>query len=377
MLETIREFAAERLEESGEDDVVRRAHVDFFLALAEAAEPALWGPEQAAWLGRLEDDRDNLRAALAWSLDRGTAEAETGLRLATALSMFWWLRGPLSEGSGRLAQALALSGKAPAASRLRALDGASGLAYQQGDLPRTIAFAEEMLALARQIGDAASTSRSLEQLAVAAQALDDHARAVRLYEELQAVSLERGDPQGEATANLGLGWSLHARGDHVAAAVRLAAALDGFRRLGDHNRTAMALLLDALAGRDTGALGTAAVRFREAIALLDEIGDTVHLVGVVAGLASAAAIDRRSTPAARLFGAAEALSEAVGAPFPTWFPPERARCEKAIADARTALGSAAFSVAWDAGRALPQEAAIAEALALADEIAAAVEKADA
>jgi tetratricopeptide (TPR) repeat protein len=333
------------------------------LALAETAEPGSTGADQAARLERLEAERDNLRAALAWNMEQGRTEAS--LRLATALSMFWWLRGPLSEGASWLARALERGSDAPAELRARALDAASGLAYQQGDFGRVIALEEEMLALARGFDDTALVARGLAQLAVAVQAQDDHARAVALYEELLALARESGDAQGEATAYLGLGWSLHLQGDHARAAMRLAEALDGFRMLGDQNRVVMALLLDAVAARDTGARERAASRFREAVALLAEIGDTVHLVGVVASLATALAAWGWPDSAVRLFGAAEAMSEAVDAPFPTWFPAERTRCEEAIAAARAALGEEVFGDEWKAGRALPMEAAVDEALALA------------
>ena len=131
MLETIREYALERLEESGEAEAVRRAHAEYYLALAERAEPELTGPEQACWLDRLEAEHANLRAALGWAQTQGPASA-IGVRLVGALWRFWYLRGYLGEGRAAAEAALAAGG-GTLAERAKAFYAAGGFAQEQGD----------------------------------------------------------------------------------------------------------------------------------------------------------------------------------------------------------------------------------------------------
>jgi hypothetical protein len=146
LLETVRAYAWERLEESGETAGMVRAHADLYQALAEAAAPELTGPEQAAWLAQLEAEHDNLRAVLRWATASGAGE--TGLRLAGALWRFWAIRGHLREGQGWLVGLLAPDARGvPAAVRARALNGAGNLAHLHGDYARARAWHEEALAL--------------------------------------------------------------------------------------------------------------------------------------------------------------------------------------------------------------------------------------
>jgi hypothetical protein len=147
MLETIHEFAREKLEESGEAEEIKRAHAEFFLALAEEAKPELTGPDQAAWFKRLEAEYDNVRAAL------GGGDAELGLRLLGALMFYWLYRGHLSEGASWLEQALHGDRGASAPVRAKALLAAGALANYQADHRRSESFLEESAALYREIGD--------------------------------------------------------------------------------------------------------------------------------------------------------------------------------------------------------------------------------
>ena len=145
MLETIHEFAREKLEESGEAEEIKRAHAEYFLTLAEEAYPELKGPDQLEWLERLEAEHDNMRAALSWALER--KEAEVALRLGGALWWFWAMRGYHSEGRRWLEEALAIDGRGSPVSRAMALAGAGWLASQQGDLDRAQEACEEGLQL--------------------------------------------------------------------------------------------------------------------------------------------------------------------------------------------------------------------------------------
>ncbi len=145
LLEPIRQYTTEKLEESGEAEEFQRRHATFFLALAEEAEQGLRESEQGKWLERLEREHDNMRTALSWVIERG--EAELGLRFASALRWVWYARGHYGEGRGWLEQALATGGQTRAATRARALDALGWLAHDQGDVDRTEAAAEEGLEL--------------------------------------------------------------------------------------------------------------------------------------------------------------------------------------------------------------------------------------
>ncbi|HWE64183.1 MAG TPA: tetratricopeptide repeat protein [Chloroflexota bacterium] len=187
MLETIREYALERLEAGDEAPRLRAAHLQHYLTMAEAAGHELTGPHQALWLVRLEQELNNLRAALAWALQRRDGEA--GLRLTAALYRFWAIRGYLGEGRRWLEATLANAGSAPAALRAAALNGAGNLSWQQGDYERATALHEEALALRRALGDRRGVAGSLGNLGTVAYRKGDFARATALYEE--ALALER------------------------------------------------------------------------------------------------------------------------------------------------------------------------------------------
>jgi predicted ATPase len=147
LLEPVGQYAREKLEERGTAQETRRQHAEFFLALAEAADPEIEGAQQAAWLERLEEEHDNLRAALSWSLEEQGEDPELGLRMGAALGEFWYLRGYFNEGRRWLEEALAKSGGAPTAARARALHRVSWLALLQGDLDRGQEASEEGLEL--------------------------------------------------------------------------------------------------------------------------------------------------------------------------------------------------------------------------------------
>ncbi len=175
MLETIREYALERLAANGETEETSRRHAGYYLALAEAAEPELRGPAQGVWLTRLETEHDNLRAALHWSLESGAEE--TALRLGGALWRFWYMHGHLSEGRRWLEMALAKSSAVPASVQAKVFNGAGNLAYGQSDYARAAAWHEASLALQRDLGDKAGLAASLTNLGNIAWSQGDYVRA--------------------------------------------------------------------------------------------------------------------------------------------------------------------------------------------------------
>lgn len=163
MLETVREYAAERLEAGGDADVWRRRHADYYLALAEQAAPELVGPRQGAWLDRLEREHDNLRAALSWALERD--EQTLGLRLVAALGHFWRVRGHLNEGQGWFERLLSRWPDAPAHARAEALSAAGNLAHARDDYGRA-AYHEASRSLRRALEDARGAAQSLHTVGV-------------------------------------------------------------------------------------------------------------------------------------------------------------------------------------------------------------------
>jgi predicted ATPase/Tfp pilus assembly protein PilF len=230
MLETIREYGLERLAESGEEEAIRRNHVNFFLALAEEAEPELQRPNQVAWLDRLEVEHNNLRAALGWSLD---GEAEAGLRLAGALPRFWSMRGYLIEGRGWLERALEKSSSAPKAVWVKVLYGAGFLAFQQGDWAVARPRLEQSLAIYRELGDRRDIAGAVISLGYMALNQDDIGSARSRFEESVTIYRELGDKYGIANALTRLAFAALLQGDLAYARSRNEEILEIWRELGD------------------------------------------------------------------------------------------------------------------------------------------------
>jgi non-specific serine/threonine protein kinase len=173
MLETLREHALEQPTAAGESDETRRQHAEYFMRLAEAAQPQLQtGGQQQVWLARLEAEHDNLRAALAWATSAESG-AETALRLGGALYRFWSLHGYLSEARHWLDRVVAVGADAPARVRKKAVNAAGLVARLQGDHERAASLFEECLRLAQQEGDRRSVAVSYHNLAL----VEKHGRA--------------------------------------------------------------------------------------------------------------------------------------------------------------------------------------------------------
>jgi non-specific serine/threonine protein kinase len=182
MLETVREYALERLVASGEADAIGRRHAEYFLSMAEWARSQLSGTEQVTWLNELEREHDNLRTALAWLREHG--ESELGLRLGGALWQFWSVRGHFAEGRAWLEELLRQpAAAARSAARANALNGAGSLAFSQGDDARAQLLFEESLAIWRELGDEREAAHSLSDLGRVAYERGDAAAALSLYEE--------------------------------------------------------------------------------------------------------------------------------------------------------------------------------------------------
>ena len=215
MLETVREYGLERLEEAGEEEA-RCALAAYFLALA-TVEPGIVGAARAGWLARLDAEHENIRAALTWARDRD--EAEAGLRLAAALWQFWFTRGHLREGRAWIEAMLALdhTGAAAPFARAEALCGSATLALRQGDIPAAERYARESLAVCGAMDDARGMAAALNLLGNAAFERNDYAEAVTHYMASLALCREIGNRLGISVSLGNLGRTARFQGDYVRA----------------------------------------------------------------------------------------------------------------------------------------------------------------
>ncbi len=325
VLEMIRQYCRDKLLDSGETDWVQGRFLDYYLRLAEEAETKLQSAEQFVWLDRLEVEYDNLRAALEWG-QASPADAEAGLRLASALWRFWYLRGKLSEG--RLWLEGALTGaRGGSLARAKVFNVAGHLAYAQGDLVAARLFYEESLAIRRESGDKRGMINSLGSLGQVLKAQGEYGQAERLYEESLAVSREMGSEESIAAALYDLGGVLLGRGSYQRAGSILLESLRLWREIGHADRI---------------------------VACLVSLSQVVSMVGSVGKQASPEA----ALKAARLLGAASILLDTIDSPLSS----DRAEYDQSMAVVRACLGETAFAQAWAEGRAMTREQAIAYAL---------------
>ena len=365
MLETIREFATEQLEASGEETLLRQQHASFFLAFAEAANVGIHGMEHPAWSARIRDDYANLRIARAWC-QAAADGAELELRLAGALGRFWYLDGLPAEGRAWLHGALARTatlGESPA--RAWGLHGAGLLAWSQGDAVAARALLEGAIAIARSVGNTPCLISALPFLAQVAFAAGNVEEARALHVECVALSRAAGDAFALAHSLVLLGDAERRAGDLVRAERHYEEALSSARARGSHGGVSYLLRTLGYVALARGALVQAREGFVESL-LLNREGQEQRAVAccvsALAGLAHAAGDVPR---AARLVGAAAALLESIG--ISDLMPTDQPEHERTVVAVRAALGDEAFAAAWSAGRALAPEDAIRDALQWAEE----------
>ena len=401
MLETVREYAAEKLAAGGEQESVRRLHAEYFLALAQELEPELTGAHQSIYLARLDAEVDNLRGAMGWLLDHCRIAEE--LRLAGALYSFWLVRGRCSEGRRWLQDGLSRDSALATADRAGALWGLGGIAVQLGDHERGTPLLEESLALFRDLGDEAGSARALNLLGVAAWRQGDFGRAAILLDEALELATRVNDRREYAYALLNLGIAVYRGGDHDVGRTHLQAALALSRARGDRHATLHALInlgydstllghldeaeamfeevlvtardlgnkqfaayaLENLATTSTlqGNQELAAARLRETLVLGRELGDQYLLLFVLAGLAKVMLACGQPAHAVRLGGVVTALLGPLGI---TMAPEENRDRQEVLEHARAQLGDEAFRRAWESGQILSLDDAVASALAEVD-----------
>jgi len=356
MLETIREYAAKRLQDTGETEELERRHADYFLALAEEAEPNLrWSGTHGKWLDRLESEHDNIRAAL--DCLQAPGESQLSLRLAGAISRFWVMKSHLAEGRRRLESALAAD-SSPTAARAKALNGAAVVTFGE-DLTSAKRWAEEALELHRTLGDAWGAAYSQFQLGHIAAVEGDFAEGQQLFGESLRAFRELGDEHRILMATDGLAGIYDELGD-----VERARALheDNLRRAREQsNRRVEALSLDQLASyaREEGRVEDALSMLKDSLRILLDLGDHLGIAENLARFARALAVAGRASTATRLLASSEALYEETGGGVLSWVAKMN---EETVTKIHGQLDDAAFGEAWEQGRALTLDEAVALAL---------------
>jgi predicted ATPase/DNA-binding XRE family transcriptional regulator len=408
LLEPVRQYARELLVASGEDETIRRQHAEYFTDLAEVAEPEFLGSSQLQWIRRLEREHDNLRAALAWSVRRahvpgGDERPVLGLRLAAALVTLWHVRGHWREGRRWLNEALAMATSAPVLLRVKALNAAGWLAWDQGDYQRADALSVEALGLSRGSGDAWSIAWSagrlshvrwkqaryaeaaalateahelfrrlempwfmgwaLHQLGRVAHAQGDDVRASDLFEESLVQFRASGDRGfGTAFQFANLGDVALRRGDCERAISLYEQALAGFRELGFQQGLVHTLQSLAEACGMTGAAARSHELHREALLLCRDLGDTPGLARSLEGVAALAQFAGHFQDATRLFAAAEVVRSDVDTGYPV---ASAEACDRNVrlSGLRSQLGEAEFDASWRAGTMMSMADAVSYAVA--------------
>ena len=357
MLETIREYALERLEAEPDAAEVRGRHARHFLALAVRAEPHLVGADQKEWLDRCDHEHDNLRAALKWSIEAGDVRA--GQEAAGALWRFWHQRGHLAEGRRKLEQLL----QAPGADertpeRIKALTGAGGLAYWQNDYPAAERFYSEALDIANKLGDRRAVAEGIFNLSFLDRIRDDVEEGMAKLRQVLEMARIIDDRQLAADSLFLLGNQELREGIPDTGLPMVEEAIGMYRALGNQFATA-----DSISGlgsfyRRVGDSEAAAAMQREALEIFVDVGNPTGIAMVLEEMAMVETIDGHYERALRLAGAADALKDQTGGGAPA----ELMRSDESLAEARRHLDPEAAERAWTEGQEMGTDKAIAYAL---------------
>ncbi|MGC1379849.1 MAG: tetratricopeptide repeat protein [Candidatus Baltobacteraceae bacterium] len=400
MLEMLREYAQERLEECGEAAETQRRHAEYVLAFAQGAERELSGGSQGRWLARFELEHGNIRSALQWAASG--EETAVGFRLVSAVWRFWWMHGHLTEGLSWVRRFLEMQ----AASPVELPDTLYGkvlrahvvLLSALGNFDEALASCEKAIALQRRIGDEPGLGASLTSLGIIEQFRGEYDRSEAAHAESLAIRRRLGDEAGIATSLSNLASTAFSKNDLAQAAALGGESAEIYRRLGHESGLAHALMKIGLAtaagGNYEGAeelfneclrmqraagntgsiyyslvnLGAVAhkrgmyeialTRYHEALDLLDAMPNKSALAKALEDIAATSARLGDPSRGARLFGAADSLRRAIGLAL---FPSERADYDSEIASVRAMLGSDAFDIQWRIGATITLERALAEA----------------
>jgi len=393
MLETIREFALESLETTGESRKALEAYADFFLAFAEKAELELRRPNQAEWLTKLDRDHDNLRAVIRWSIENGNVDLS--LSLASLLWRFWYIRGHWTEGRVWLTRTIDESRSTESVARAKALFGNGVLASVQDDFPAAHSLLDRGLALFRELGDEEGVAFALNSLAIVTRSEGDLSGGMKLQEDSLALMREIGNKWGIALVLMNMGVWQRVQGDYAKAAKLHEQSLQLFRELGDKRYIARVLINLGINSRDEGDLKQSRRLLTESLSLSRELGEKIGIAESLLYLGSVAKRQREYDSAvellreslaayyelqdkegiatcfdecascdcargavvnaSRLMGACDALRQVAHLPI---LPVYRADHERDVALARAKLGSEEFGVEWANGRLMTLEQAV-------------------
>jgi predicted ATPase/DNA-binding XRE family transcriptional regulator len=391
IMSAIRDYALRQLEEQGRDDEVSERHARHYAEVLEAADSHLRASDQKAWLNLVDEELDNIRAAMNWSVEQ--SEPDLALRLAGSLWTFCYLRGHYSEGREWLEAALALGSGDHWEVRAKATLGAGMLAFLQCEYDLATRSIEDALSQYRAHDRLAETALCLQRLGSVSRERSDYDRADELHRDSQRLYAEVADDPGLAWARNHLGFVAWLRGDLATATEECGAALATFRDLGDGEGIAWSLISLGVVSLYRGDLGDAEGKlcesfamsqelgYREGIAwalnqlgvvelrrghneravhLLDEslaahrdLGDRWRMASVIEALAEVATMRGRAEYAAFLVSAASAVRETIGAPVP---PCEAVELDACVAALRKSLDRPTFTKAWEAGSKAPLHA---------------------
>jgi predicted ATPase/DNA-binding SARP family transcriptional activator len=359
MLETVREYALERLDVLGETSETRTRHRDYFVAFAENAHAAAGGPEQSDWFARLELEHDNLRAALSFVRDRGEAEVE--LRLCVSLWRFWQIHGHLDEGRRALDAALTSNPDGDPVQRARVLNGAGVLAGEQGDFEAAAEFFESSLQVARQLGEHTRIASALANLGNLALFAGDLARARSLYEESIEESVLGGASETELIARENLGLVALDEGDLERAVTLLEESAALAEREQDDRTRASSTRALAAALLESGEHGRARELLAESLTLTRGLGEPHGIASCFDTFAGLAATEGDPEEAAVLFGAADIVRSSIGALRP---PDQQPLYEQWLARTLSQLDTTVYATRYEDGRRLELDEACERALRL-------------
>jgi predicted ATPase/class 3 adenylate cyclase len=356
MLETIREFAIERLEASGEPETVRRRHADFFLDMAEQAEPEVKRANPKAWLDRLDDEHDNLRAAL----DRleAAGETEKALQLAGALMDFWLIRGHFQEGRRRLDRALASDGR-PTRARARSLHGAVMLEDQIAHLPVARARAEEELRIYEGLGDAHGIAFALLALGSVAALAENWVEAGERWEASRQAFREVGDDHFYLAVTRSVAWVSEEMGDTARYRALAEEYTKGGRESGNERVLARGLSAQSMWAIEEGRFEDAGGLLHESYRIDSANGFVIHISNDLTRFAMVALGLGRPRVAAQLVAVSDRLMEDAGSLRESWAAKER---DQVMAMIRAELPDPALSQAMQEGARLTPDEAVARVL---------------
>ncbi|MPZ15811.1 MAG: tetratricopeptide repeat protein [Chloroflexi bacterium] len=363
MLQTVREVANDRLEETGEADVVRRQHAEYFAAMAAEGDRALrGGGDQAAWLEKLSADHDNFRVALHWSSEHAP---ELALSIAAELAGFWAVRGHLTEGRMLLGSVLAAPSSSPRA-RGKALVGCGVIARIQGDLDSALTMFEESLRIHRELEDPSATVRSAQNLAYVESSLGDLGRAQELYEEGLAIARTAGNRRDMLVIANGLADLAIRQREYERALRHAEEAYELSREANDRESLAVSAFNQAHAALGLERYEDAVLKIGLGLRGAQELGDLGWAVTGLEALAAVLTVNGFSRQAARFLGLADALRNDLGVTLEFF---DRVLRERTVESLRRNLDERELEAAFAEGRLVEQEQVFAETIAAVEALA--------